>query len=245
LAIDRLRDLVRPVAERLLRRYRPLAAIPTHPFDVRYGTDTSGLLWRRSLRTGQACEVYVTGYFGVAPSRFERAIDRWRDTLGTVAPEQYRFIDIGCGKGRALMLASRMPFRDVVGIELNAGLAATARENLVRWRALAEPKVAVSVLHADATSAVGDLLDGPTLLFLYNPFKAPALRQLLRTVAARRGTAAAPVDLLYVYTTLENVFGEFPQYQRVWHDQIPLDPEDAGDGVSGPTDPCSLYRCSP
>ena len=43
-------------------------------------------------------------------------------------------IDIGAGMGRAVLLAAEMPFRLVVGVELNPTLAQIARRNLAIWR---------------------------------------------------------------------------------------------------------------
>lgn len=123
-------DLLKKVARRLLGRPQPAAAIAVHPFDLEHGTDTSGLIERQHLHTGHANDAENTAYFGVPPSRFINAVEQWRATPGTLPVEQYRFIDLGCGKGRAVLLASRMTFRDVVGVELHPELAAVAQVNL-------------------------------------------------------------------------------------------------------------------
>ena len=43
------------------------------------------------------------------------------------------FVDAGAGMGRALLLATRRPFKQIVGIEVSPALAAIARENVERW----------------------------------------------------------------------------------------------------------------
>ena len=42
------------------------------------------------------------------------------------------FIDIGSGKGRALVLAARRPFAEVIGVELSARLHRIAEENIAK-----------------------------------------------------------------------------------------------------------------
>ena len=148
--VDRLKQFLKRVARRLLGRPPAALAVATHPFDQNHGVDTSGLLERDRLRTGHVNDTHNTAYFGVPPSRFKNAMERWRATPGTAPTEEYRFVDVGCGKGRAVLLASQMPFREVVGVELHPQLAETARLNLDRWREGAGTAARTSIVCADA-----------------------------------------------------------------------------------------------
>jgi SAM-dependent methyltransferase len=236
--------LAKRIARRLTGRPQPPAVVKVHPFDLQHQVDTSGLIERAELLTGHVNDASNTAYFGVPPSRFVGAVARWRAEQ-TSSTQLYRFIDVGCGKGRAVMLASRMPFRDVVGIELNEKLSQIARSNLEQWRSQAEPIVSTSIVCGNAPAAMRGLLDGPTLVYLYNPFRPPVLRELLQAILTQSETRVAPVDILYLFPEHEEVFSEFPQFKRVWHDHIPLAAQDEGDGLSASTDPCSLYRLLP
>jgi hypothetical protein len=106
-----------------------------HPFDRRHRVDTGGLLYADRLATGHAHDGHNAGYYATAPSLFHGAIDLWRETLPATAStvSDYTLVDIGCGKGRVLMLASEYGFREIVGVELNRGLARVARKNLRKW----------------------------------------------------------------------------------------------------------------
>ena len=37
-------------------------------------------------------------------------------------PSQLTFLDLGCGKGRAVLMASELPFREVLGVDLSPEL---------------------------------------------------------------------------------------------------------------------------
>jgi hypothetical protein len=245
--LDRVVEQLERVARLLIGRAQPPKPVGTHPFDARYGTDTSGWVNRRRLRCGHPNDAFISAYFGTPPSRFINAIERWRATPDSPSPELCRFVDLGCGKGRVLLLASRMPFREAIGVELNPRLADIARANLSRWPEQHEIITPASVRCADAVSSVKTLLDGPTLLYLYHPFGAPVLRELLNTMVAQQATLTGPVDLLYLFPVpyVGATFSDFPQFQRLWHEEIPASPEDQGDGISTATDLCSLYRLTP
>ena len=60
---------------------------------------------------------------------------RWQKSRPGWAIEEVSFIDVGAGMGRAVLLAAELPFRRVVGVELNPTLARIARKNLTAWRA--------------------------------------------------------------------------------------------------------------
>lgn len=231
---------------RLLGKPQAPAVIAQHPFDVTHGVDTSGLLHPAELGTSHGNSAHVTAYFGVPPSRFRTAIARWQATPGTLPVEQVRLIDVGCGKGRAVLLAAETGFRDVVGVELYRALAAVAERNLATWqRQRLRTLSPTTILCTDAATALPGLLGGATLLYVYNPFRAPVLRDVLQALLRRHASLTAPLDFLYLYPEHEAVFQEFPAFQRLWHEEIALDADDAGDGLSSATDPCSLYRLTP
>ena len=211
-----------------------------HPFDERYGVDTSGLIGGRELPGGHAHDVFSTAYFGVPPSRFAGAVERWREIPGVVPTAEYSFVDIGSGKGRALLLASGMGFREVTGVELNPELVRIAERNVKVWVQDGRAQSEIRVICGDATGI--ELPDGPVLVYLYNPFRAPVLRRLLETLTAAAKGRRSPVDVLYLYPEEDAVFREFPEIEQLWTGKIGLSADEAADGVSSAEDPCSIYR---
>ena len=215
----RPRDLLRP------------ASFPIHPFDEAHGVDTSGLVPARHLATGHAHDEHVTAYYGVAPSILRSLIARWRETVPPYPISSYTFLDIGCGKGRALLVASELPFRSVTGIELNPRLAAIARANAEMWSRThsSDPTAplltAIEVLEQDALDL--ELPSGPVLIFLFHPFEAPLLRKLLRRIEGQLATKKAPaLDILYVNAECASVLDRHPAFRRLYIGQVSMSPED-------------------
>jgi SAM-dependent methyltransferase len=224
-----------------------------HPFDVLHRVDTSGLLYADKLASGHPHDQHNEGYYATAPSLFRGLMAQWQATLPQIgfSPRDYSFIDLGCGKGRALMLASEVPFRSVLGVELNRRLVKVAQRNLARWlhkrnrACVACPNIAVR--HADALSLglALPLPAGPVLLFLFNPFQAEVMSALLDRIAEASRTRSAPIDLLYVHPDHDALVARTPGIELLQSIEIPFNYEDTvADIFSVSYDLCSIYRLS-
>jgi hypothetical protein len=238
----------------------PAAPPPQHPFDQIHGVDTSGLIAAGNLITGHPNDSHVTAYYGVAPSILRTLIDLWRATNPPHPIDHYTFIDFGAGKGRAMLVASQLPFHQVIGIELNPTLADIAQRNLDHWLDIhttdttATPLVPIRLYEQDALTF--DLPRTPTLAFLFHPFEAPVLKLLLRRIethfAKKPGTPMPAFDLLYVNAECRNILDRHPAFTRLFLGPVAMSPEDhAADlaaiaqqkeyGSTGDEE-CAIYR---
>ena len=109
-------------------QYRNFRAV--HPFDERFGVETSGLIYE--LPSGHQHDLHNNGYFAVAPSVFHSIMRAMVERLH-LDFQRFGFVDLGSGKGRALLLASDYPFREVIGVELSPKLDRIARDNIARY----------------------------------------------------------------------------------------------------------------
>lgn len=150
-----------------------------HPFDREYGTDTSGFLAGDDIATGHPAEEHGSPYAGVQPSVLRRVLATLPD------PSRSTFIDLGCGKGRPMLIASEYPFRDIVGVELSPQLAAVAQRNADVMAKCHPERTRIRVDVGDATAF--PIPDGDVVLFIYNSFD----RELMRKVVANVDSAIA------------------------------------------------------
>jgi hypothetical protein len=231
---------------------------PQHPFDTAHGVETSGLIAAGNLITGHPNDAHVTAYYGVAPSILRTLIELWRTTNPPHPISHYNFIDFGSGKGRAMLVASQLPFRQVIGIELNPTLADIAQSNIDHWIEMhaaddtASPIAPIHLYEQDALTF--DLPRVPTLAFLFHPFEAPVLKLLLRrleTSFAKR-PGSPPLDLLYVNSECRALLDQHPAFKRLFLGPVAMSPEDhAADlaaiaqqkeyGSTGDEE-CAIYR---
>ncbi len=212
-----------------------------HPFDVQHGTDTSGLIGGADLLTGHAHDVYNTAYYGMSPSRFRGAMELWQKTLSGRRVEEFTFVDLGCGKGRAVLMAMGLPFREVIGVELHPELARVAEANLVQWRSTGKPERPARIVCGDATEF--KFPAGPCLLYLFNPFARPVVERLLRRLEVSFGDRAGLLDVVYFNPESAEAFAESGGFELLWKGTVELSAEDAAaDLVASPDDQCELYR---
>jgi SAM-dependent methyltransferase len=212
-----------------------------HPFDERHGVDTSGLIGGGELRSGHKHDLFNTAYYGMAPSRFQHVLAAWIADDSHRSIENYSFVDLGCGKGRAILMASELSFREVIGVELNRPLARIAENNITAWTASGRAVCPVRVVCQDAIEFV--FPDGHCLLYLFNPFTAPVLTQLIERVESTFATRPGMLDLIYFNPQDEGLFDAHKGFKQLWTGTVPLSDEDAKvDWVASPEDICSLYR---
>jgi len=203
--------------------------------------DTGGLILSSDLATGHKHDPFSTAYYGMAPSRFHGAIERWMASTPAAPTEEYSFVDLGCGKGRALMLASTYPFADVSGVELNGALVRTARKNMRIWKA-ANPKTAsIRVRRGDAARYT--FPGEPCLLYMFHPFGRPVINLVLHNLAQTFADRPQQLDVIYFNPEEADAIEGYGGFKLMWSEVIPMSEEDAAvDPVANPTDLCNAYR---
>jgi len=214
---------------------------PTHPFDLRHNVDTSGLIRGRKLRSEHPHDSSITAYWGTSPSVFKAILESWQETLSGT-PYDYTFIDIGCGKGRTLMIASNTSFKKIVGVELNPQLAGIARQNLATWQTVEHACNDITVLNADALEF--PLPSSSALFFLFHPFDGAVMQLFLDRFAAL--SHSTPIDIVYVNPLHADLILNTPGASLLWSKDIPHSPEDAAvDVFRSSGELCHLYRLRP
>ncbi|MCX4243036.1 class I SAM-dependent methyltransferase [Paraliomyxa miuraensis] len=135
-----------------------------------------------------------------------RLLERTLERL-SLDPTEYTFIDLGSGKGRAVLLAAEHGFRRSIGVEFAAELHGIATRNLARLRDR-HPAAAqkVELLHMDATELVPP--PEPTVFFLFNPFDDVVLRSVLFNIRASLQEHPRPLYYVYLNPVHARVFTE-------------------------------------
>nr|WP_277924533.1 class I SAM-dependent methyltransferase [Sphingomonas sp. CROZ-RG-20F-R02-07] len=146
-------------------------------------------------------------YAGCVPSAL-------RHVLGTLPNDhEATFVDLGCGKGRALAVASEFSFRAVMGIELNPDLVAVARRNARRVSAAQPTRPAIRIDEGDASAPA--LPEGDVVLFLYHPFGEPLIRRLTQHLVQSHAPGRV-IHVIYENPVHGAVFDDHPAFRRIF-----------------------------
>lgn len=170
-------------------------------FDLRHGTSTNGWIPSTELKTSSRNLKYSERYQATKSRPFRKLIGHLRFPEGSV------FVDIGCGKGKVLLLASGFGFKKVIGIEFSGELCQIARRNVDIY--LRGRKV-----HADIEIIESDVLDyeigaEDNVFYLYNSFSGVVLREFMANLARSVETSPRKVWLIYHIPTSRDVVDGF------------------------------------
>ena len=183
------------------------AQIPEpEPYDLLHGTDTGGWIVPEKLSTVSLSAVYSTEYLGIMPSALRQALSDL-----PVKHDEYTFVDLGCGKGRALLVAAEYPFRHLLGVELAGELCEIAKANAVK---IPICNHRISILNQDAAKVT--FPDGPLVVYLYHPFLSPVLKRVLANLERQWRESQRHVLLLYgLNPHYSDVMDSFPFLKEI------------------------------
>ncbi len=150
----------------------------------RLGVKTSGDIAADKLGHGDQ----QFGYQPIDPRSLQMALD-WLKPDGSDV-----FVDMGCGLGRAMLIAAKYPFARVMGVEYSRELYVSAHRN--SNRAASRLGRSMQAIHGDATS--WQFPADVTVVFLFNPFQGDKLADMLGNL--KRSIAKSPRTVHIVYS---------------------------------------------
>jgi SAM-dependent methyltransferase len=107
----------------------------------------------------------------------------------------FTFVDLGSGKGRALLMAADYPFRRIIGVELLPELHAIAQDNVRRYSSPRQQCRDFELHCGDARHF--PLPPEPLVIFLFDPFPEEILREVIRGVEQSLKEFPRPVFVAY------------------------------------------------
>lgn len=146
-------------------------------FDRRFGTDTSGRIWVPQLGAKGPSVEHAYEFLPTPTAVFRLAL---REAVP--CPTGYTFVDYGSGKGRTLLLASALPFRQIIGVEFSPELNRIATENVRIYRGKKQRCHDIKTLCCDAVDF--ELPNEDLVLYFWAPFRTPVVEKVSTVVNA-------------------------------------------------------------
>lgn len=174
-------------------------------FDLRRGVRT----FRSAAPPGGRDASHFRAYDCSRTRPLRRALKRL--DLGA---EGFHFVDLGCGKGKAMLMALEAGYRACFGVDLSPALCRQAVRNLSR-RLAPEDWWRFHVDEADVRR--WQLPPGDKLLYLYNPFDEVILREVIRGI--EQAAAHRPKDrmmVLYMNPLRAALLDRHPGFERLF-----------------------------
>ncbi len=161
---------------------------PEKRFDKRYRVDTAGVLKPVELQSDPRYK--HSNWYGPTDTA------RFREMLRSIRVDysKFVFIDFGCGKGKVLLLASALPFKQIIGVEVWSEMISMAEQNLRTYTG-ARNSNNIGLHHVDAGEFA--IPDGPGIYYFFDPFREEVMSRVLENI--RRSLSAAPREVYVIY----------------------------------------------
>jgi predicted RNA methylase len=144
-------------------------------------------------------------------------------------PHAGTFVDLGSGKGKALLIAGMLPYTRVVGVEIDSELSVVARRNIERF----QHRQRAGIIESVTTSVVDwKVPDDASIIFMQNPFFGETFRRAMANVLASYDRNPREMHIVYMFPwehewllstgrfSVENVTSEgWPNHLRWWDDE--------------------------
>lgn len=183
-----------------------------YEFDERYGVDTCGIIDLGRLQVDSPNWRFGGSYQAIAPALFENIITRLN-----IRHDEYIFIDMGSGKGRALLLASAYPFKKIIGVEFVPKLHRVAVANIAKFRSEHRRCKDIRSVCMDATAF--KIPPDPVVYYFFNPFEARVMEAVLENIERSFDNCSRSVWLVFVHTWTDELAKEWKRFGRVYSNE--------------------------
>jgi SAM-dependent methyltransferase len=179
-------------------------------YDWDFRVDTTGATvgWRDRL-LGH----FHSPYQPTEPSLFREMIEGLAQASPKIDFREFTFIDIGSGKGRALLMAADYPFRRIVGIELLPELHRVAKGNIDKYKSDSQQCFAIECILGDASEFA--FPPEPTVLYLFNPLPESGLATMISNLEHSLREHQRAVFVLYHNPLLQQVLTRSAAFKRI------------------------------
>lgn len=182
-------------------------------YDRRYGVKTAGYTHLHELVIDSPNKELGIRY---QPTTQKRMVAMFSNLPPDLS--QFSFVDFGSGRGRVLLFASEIRFKQVIGVEFSDELHASAVDNIARARHVRKCPIVQPVL-ADATKYL--LPDGPLVLYFFDPFRDEVMQQVLDNIKCSYLSDRRKIYLMYLAPVHESMVLETGVFKLVPTPKLP------------------------
>lgn len=181
--------------------------------EKKYGINTTGQdelinLEKLGIDISHAT-LYMPVNFALLEEAFKHLILK---PLNPSSPAGSHFLDLGCGKGRALCMAAHHGFTKVTGLDFSKPLCEMAKENLAKTK-LQIPALQYSVINNDAFYF--EIPEDVDCIFLFNPFDEIIMSAVVNNIFSSLQNNPRKISIIYVNPLHKELFLK-AGYTQTW-----------------------------
>lgn len=180
--------------------------------EKKYGIDTTGANELKSLEKLGMDISHATIYMPVSYELLEEIFKQL--TLKPLNVQSFNhFLDIGCGKGRALCVAANHGFKKLTGIDFSKEFCEAAVKNLTQVKQK-DPGISSSVIHNDAFYF--EIPADVDCIFFFNPFDETIMSGVAQNISRSLRQNPRSICIIYVNPLHKQYFTR-AGFTETWH----------------------------
>ena len=173
----------------------------------KYSIDTTGSDSLKSLEKKGIDITHATIYMPVSYDLLENFFEEIKiETF-------HHFVDIGCGKARAMCVAASFGVKKITGIELSKKLFLDAKKNLAITQEK-HPSVNSNIFNNDAFYF--DIDDDVDCIFMFNPFDELIMNAVMENIETSLDSNPRVMTIVYINPIEKHVLLEWG-YEEIFH----------------------------
>lgn len=183
--------------------------------EKKYGIHTTGADELLKLEKQGIDISHATIYMPVSYSLLEEIFKQLNLSEPSAANQQSQthFLDIGCGKGRALCVAAHYGFEKLTGLDFSKDLCDMAKQNLSITKQQF-PQIEYKVINNDAFYF--EIPGDANYIFLFNPFDEIIMSAVVNNIFASLQNHPRKITVIYVNPLHKELFLK-AGYKETWY----------------------------
>ncbi len=182
-------------------------------FEWRYGVETIELVALDDmLDIDSELKAMATKYQATYVHTFQGFLDELNDV-----DYENGFLDLGCGKGRALMLAVLAGFKWVAGVEFSEQLVEICEQNISTFSEKTD-KFEYDITLGDA--GIYHIPDNVCFIYMANPFSEDIIKSVLKNIDETLARKPRPITIGYTTPIFAPLIAKYG-YKRILEQKDP------------------------
>jgi SAM-dependent methyltransferase len=190
-------------------------------YDWEHSVDTT----RSNVGFGTQFLTSVTArpYFATEPWLFEQIMEALALSIQQSAVshrisaqaglQDFTFIDLGCGKGRVLLMASDYPFKKIIGVEFMPELHRAAQKNIAGYSNDRQRCRQIEAVCMDVRDFQFPL--DPLVVYLFNPFSESTFAAVVENLRESAEQSPRPIYIAYRFTEFEQLLAQAEWLEKI------------------------------
>lgn len=170
-------------------------------FDSRFGVNTGGIIERDQLDISENQKKQAIQYQGTPTINLGLALSKL-----PIDYQDFVFIDIGAGKGRAVIMAARFPFKGIIGVELSENLHKQCEKNISSLKKEKLNCLNIKAVHQEAT--IFQFPGEPLIIYFFQPFSEKVFQRVLKNIERSLELNSREIIIMYYHPGFNNMIGE-------------------------------------